>query len=70
MPRRVPIFCQDRPGGAGVDHGVHDLLFAAGAGDYGALEEVFLDRKLVGVIWIEVFEALGEFVGVVEDVLD
>ena len=54
----------------GVDHRVDDLLFAAGAGDDGALEEAFLDRNLVGVIRIEVFEALGKFVGVIEDVLD
>jgi hypothetical protein len=46
------------------------LLFAAGASDDGALEEVFLDRNLFGVVGVKVLEALGEFVGVVEDVLD
>lgn len=45
-------------------------MLASGAGDDGALEEVFFDRDLDGVVGVEVLEALGELVGVVEDVLD
>ena len=54
----------------GRDDSVEELLFAAGAGDDGALEEVLLDGDLFGLVGVEVVEALGEFVGVVEDVLD
>ncbi len=43
-------------------------LLAPGEG--GAFEEVFLDGALVGGIGFVVLEACGEFVGVVEDVLD
>jgi len=46
------------------------LLLASGAGDDGALEEILLDRDLFGVVGVKVLEAFGEFVGMVEDVLD
>jgi hypothetical protein len=46
------------------------LLLAARACDDGALEQVFLDGDLLGVVGVEVFVAFREFVGVVEDVLD
>ena len=34
------------------------------------LPALFLDRDFFGVVGVKVLEALGEFVGVVEDVLD
>ena len=38
--------------------------------DDGALEDVLLNRDLDDLIGVEVLEALGRFVGVIEDVLD
>ena len=57
-------------GGSGLRNGVEDLLFGSGSGDDGALEEVLLDGDLGGFVRGEVLEAVCEFVGVVEDVLD
>jgi hypothetical protein len=45
-------------------------LFAASASDDGALEEVFLERDLFRSVGVKVVEALGELVGVIEDLLD
>ena len=56
--------------GSCLRNGVEELLFAASSGDDGAAEEVLLDRDLDGIVGVEVLEALGELVGVVEDVLD
>jgi hypothetical protein len=49
---------------------VYKLMLGTRSCDDGALEDVFLDRDLDGLIGVEVLEAQGEFVGVVEDVLD
>ncbi len=57
-------------GGSGLCNGVEDLLFGSGSGDDGALEEVLLNGDLGGFVRVEVLEAVCEFVGVVEDVLD
>jgi hypothetical protein len=47
-----------------------DLWRSRVASDDGALEDALLDGDLFGVVGVEVLEALGEFVGAVEDVLD
>ena len=57
-------------GGSGLRNRVEDLLFGSGSCDDGALEEVLLDGGLGGFVRVEVLEAVCEFVGVVEDVLD
>lgn len=57
-------------GGSGLCYGVEDLLFGSGPSDDGALEEVLLNGNLGGFVRVEVLEAVCEFVGVVEDVLD
>ncbi len=66
----MPDLLPGQAGCASVGDRVDQLLFTASASDDGALEEVLLERDVGGMFGIEVVEALGEFVGVVEDVLD
>jgi hypothetical protein len=62
--------CQDTFLARAAGDGVDDLSFAARSGERGALEDVILDGPFVAGLWFIVLEAGGEFVGVVEDVLD
>ena len=55
---------------AGCGDGVDDLSFATCSCEGGSFEEVFLDGSFVAGVGFVVLEPCGEFVGVVEDVLD
>ena len=57
-------------GGSGLRYSFDELLLRTGSCDDGTLEEVLLDGNLDGLVRVELFEAAGEFVGVVEDVLN
>jgi hypothetical protein len=59
-----------QPLASGSGNCFDDLTFTARPGDRGALDEVLLDRAFVTGLGVVVLEPLGEFVGVVEDLLD
>lgn len=56
--------------GSGRLDSFDDLSFTAGAGEGGALQQILSDGTFVVGTWLVGFEALGEFIGVIEDRLD
>lgn len=58
------------PGRPSCNDGVNDLALTAGTSQRGTLEKVFLHRALVTCVGFVLLETLGEFVGVVKDVVN
>ena len=58
------------PGRPSYNDSVNDLTLATGTSQRSTLEKVLLHRTLVAFAGFVLLETLGEFVGVVKDVLN